>query len=558
LGTRAYIAPFDDPQIGQFARNWYAAREANAERAREGAEHLVQAVHRDRDTLRVARVPNLLTMMALIHRNRATLPNGKALLYEDIAQAYLKTIDEFRQIAEFTDSLQDIKRWLGEVGFKMQQQRWEDREAGQAVMIGGDTFRSWLAEAMAGTGKPTTMDDVRGFLDSIKRRSGLMIERGDDQFAFTHRSFQEYFAAVYLADWVTSAEWLMGEEVPPGTAAADLQRYAADTAWKETLVFLFELLAGEKPLGKKKVREAVFGSDWSGVTGRHGDWPQTAGLLARLTSDPHVNWDLDTQASAVDRCLTVAAGYHQTDDERDLDMVPIVLGPLLSGEPAIVHQRFQWLADQWASAGIPRLNIDRTWVSDLSPLARLTALQHLSIELTAVSDLSPLARLTGLTTLQLRPTRPIDLSPLVALTRLRDVYLWFEDEVIDLSPLARLTELTTLMLAGRGVTDPLPLAGLTRLTMLSLTGSQVANLSPLVGLAELQQLNLSYTLVVDLSPLTRLTKLQHLFLDGTPVVDLAPLAELIGLTTLSLKHTRVTGDEVANLKARFPRLKVLE
>jgi predicted NACHT family NTPase len=60
-------------------------------------------------------VPNLLTMMALIHRNRANLPNGKALLYEDIAQAYLKTIDEFRRITEHTESLQDIKRWLGEV-----------------------------------------------------------------------------------------------------------------------------------------------------------------------------------------------------------------------------------------------------------------------------------------------------------------------------------------------------------------------------------------------------------------------------------------------------------
>jgi hypothetical protein len=94
-------------------------------------------------------------------------------------------------------------------------------------------------------------------------------------------SFQEYFAAVYLADWVTSAEWLMGEEVPPGTAAADLQRYAADATWQETLVFLFELLAGETPRGKQKIREAVFGPDWSVVTaagsrghpGHRSCWP---------------------------------------------------------------------------------------------------------------------------------------------------------------------------------------------------------------------------------------------------------------------------------------------
>jgi hypothetical protein len=60
---------------------------------------------------------------------------------------------------------------------------------------------------------------------------------------------------------VTSAEWLLGEEVPPGTAATDLQRYATNTTWRETLVFLFELLDGTTPLWKKKIREAVFGPE---------------------------------------------------------------------------------------------------------------------------------------------------------------------------------------------------------------------------------------------------------------------------------------------------------
>lgn len=395
FATLAYVAPFDDTQIGQFAQNWYAERESDAEKAREGASQLVQAVHRDPDTLRLARVPNLLTMMALIHRNRATLPNGKALLYEDIAQAYLKTIDEFRQITEYTDALPDMKRWLGEVGFKMQQQRQADQNTDQDIVIDGDTLRGWLGAAMAGTGKPAAADDVRRFLDIIKRRSGLMIERGDNQFAFTHLSFQEYFAAVYLADWVTSAEWLMGEEVSPGTAAADLQRYAADPTWQETLVFLFELLAGAKPLGKKN-REAVFGSDWSAVTGMPEPQPQAASLLARLTSDPHVNWDPDTQASAVDRCLDVVAEYHHSANSRDHDTATMrILRPLLSGEPAIGRDRLQRLANRWAAAGITRLSLAAIPVTDLSPLASLTSLSTLDLRFSQVSDLSPLAGLTG-------------------------------------------------------------------------------------------------------------------------------------------------------------------
>ena len=37
FATLAYVAPFDDTQIGQFAQNWYAERESDAEKAREGA-----------------------------------------------------------------------------------------------------------------------------------------------------------------------------------------------------------------------------------------------------------------------------------------------------------------------------------------------------------------------------------------------------------------------------------------------------------------------------------------------------------------------------------------
>jgi internalin A len=550
----AHIAPFDDPQIAQFARNWYAAREANAERAREGAEHLVQAVRRDRDTLRLARVPNLLTMMALIHRNRATLPNGKALLYEDIAQAYLKTIDEFRHIAEFTDSLQDMKRWLGEVGFKLQQRRREDRDAGQAIVIGGDTLRGWLAEAMAGTGESATADDVRRFLDIIKRRSGLMIERGDNQFAFTHLSFQEYFAAVYLADWVTSAEWLMGEEVPPGTAAAELQRYAADIAWEETLVFLFELLAGEKPLGKKKVREAVFGPGYSVVTGPPASRPQAAGVLARLTSDPHVGWDAETQAAAVDRCLAVLLEYHQTADITSDQACRFLLRPLFSGEATLRHERLQRLADRWAVAGLSRLKLIGAPVTDPSPLAGLSGLTSLSLDCTGTTDLTPLTGLTGLTELMLADFGATDLTPLAGLTGLTELLL-VGSGATDLTPLAGFTGLRTLGLVAFEATDLTPLAGLTGLTELALVGSGATDLTPLAGLTGLTELVMLIREVTDFTPLAGLTGLRTLSL-GSEVTDLTPLAGLSGLTNLTLKDTRINRDEVAKLKTRLPGLNV--
>ena len=93
-----------------FARNWYVRREASASRASANADHLVRAVHADESFLRLARVPNLLTMMALIHRIEATLPHGRALLYERIAEAYLESIDTFRGIESSPHDLSRKKR----------------------------------------------------------------------------------------------------------------------------------------------------------------------------------------------------------------------------------------------------------------------------------------------------------------------------------------------------------------------------------------------------------------------------------------------------------------
>jgi len=93
-----YVAPFADHQIKKFAQNWFATRDKSVIRASEDATRLNDAIHANPYTVRLARIPNLLTMMALIHRERARLPDGRALLYTDIANAYLQSIDEHRRI----------------------------------------------------------------------------------------------------------------------------------------------------------------------------------------------------------------------------------------------------------------------------------------------------------------------------------------------------------------------------------------------------------------------------------------------------------------------------
>ena len=64
-------------------------------------------------------------MMALIHRIRARLPHGRALLYEEICEAYLQSIDEFRGVEGLQYPLAQRKRWLATVALNMQLRRAE-------------------------------------------------------------------------------------------------------------------------------------------------------------------------------------------------------------------------------------------------------------------------------------------------------------------------------------------------------------------------------------------------------------------------------------------------
>ncbi|RMH16209.1 MAG: NACHT domain-containing protein, partial [Acidobacteria bacterium] len=153
-----YVAPFSDGQIERFAAAWYARHETVAEKAAARAGDLVAAIHARGDTLCLARTPNLLTLMALIHRIQARLPHGRALLYGKIVEAYLESIDAFRGLEEVGYELAEKRRWLAAVGYRMQLRRArehadDEKEAGdegEILAAESDVVR-WIEEAMAGS-----------------------------------------------------------------------------------------------------------------------------------------------------------------------------------------------------------------------------------------------------------------------------------------------------------------------------------------------------------------------------------------------------------------------
>jgi len=121
--------------------------------------------------------------------------------------------------------------------------------------------------------------------------------------------------------------------------------------------------------------------------------------------------------------------------------------------------------------GLRELTLRDNRISDVQSLAKLSGLTGLFLRGNQVRDIGPLAKLSGLTRLGLGDNELIsDLKPLAGLTALEELHVG-GNQIVDLAPLARLTALRELDVQRNHISDFGPLAGLKNLKVLSYRGN---------------------------------------------------------------------------------------
>lgn len=203
------ISQLNISQIETFVSNWYKIQILQNEREQERKiSSMITAINRHPRVKRLASNPLLLTLMALIHEHEAQLPRDRGTLYDRcidmlIFRWELRKEEELDQPNLLLDVLKmpegTVRRYLAELALWIQTQNEnvEDEEARGIVNEERllDFLTNIRTDPKRGRDKEIARQEMTKFVDYIRIRAGLLVEKGAGQFSFVHLSFLEYLAA---------------------------------------------------------------------------------------------------------------------------------------------------------------------------------------------------------------------------------------------------------------------------------------------------------------------------------------------------------------------------
>jgi formylglycine-generating enzyme required for sulfatase activity/energy-coupling factor transporter ATP-binding protein EcfA2 len=198
------LVDFEDEEIEAFVEKWTAAVERAASgdtslavmEANREREELLDAASRNPGVRSLAANPLLLTILAVMKRQGVTLPERRAELYQTYIETLLRGWNLVRSLAGRSTRDLDVVETLKVLAPLA---LWMHETSPGVGLVKEWDLHQELERIYRERGNEKPEEATRHFLEDVREHAALLLDRGGRQYGFIHLTFQEYLAAVALA-----------------------------------------------------------------------------------------------------------------------------------------------------------------------------------------------------------------------------------------------------------------------------------------------------------------------------------------------------------------------
>ncbi|MEM8613502.1 MAG: NACHT domain-containing protein [Cyanobacteria bacterium P01_H01_bin.105] len=211
--TSVEVADFKPAQISKFVRNWFTASGKTEIEVTQQVDAIQLAIANQPDLKEVTATPVLLSLICIVWQDSGELPPNRANLYKQGINWLLRR----------WNNRKDIEGW--EIGTEVYRQLSTDDKEALLMDLAARKFENpknfvlfeqdELVEQINLTLELNNIQDGIAVLKAIEAQHGLLIERADELWSFSHLTFQEYFTVQrltqlppqQLAERVANYQW---------------------------------------------------------------------------------------------------------------------------------------------------------------------------------------------------------------------------------------------------------------------------------------------------------------------------------------------------------------
>ncbi|MGB3511392.1 MAG: NACHT domain-containing protein [Microcoleaceae cyanobacterium] len=202
--TYIEVADFNEIQVKNFVENWFVAVDSNSpENGREKSKQFLEKIQlpENRQIRELAVTPILLNLACVVFQDRLDFPSKRYKLYEEGLDILLGKWDKNRGIKrdEVYKNLSVLHK--KELLTKLAAATFETGD----YFFESEKVEKLIAEylqSLSGSNqdKIQLQLDSEAVLNSLEAQHGLLIERANKIYSFSHQTFHEYFTAKFFID----------------------------------------------------------------------------------------------------------------------------------------------------------------------------------------------------------------------------------------------------------------------------------------------------------------------------------------------------------------------